>query len=60
MLPEDRLEEAAKLIKKVQTDDDLPTETQKDLAGARNKVNAAKTTIGLWRNFVDDAEVVDE
>ena len=59
-LPEDKLEEAAKLIREVQSDDELPTDTRKELASARNSVNTAKTTIGRWRNFVDDSEVVDE
>jgi len=59
-LPEDKLEEAQTLIREVKTSGDCPQSIVGDLSAAENKVSASRTQIVEWRDFVDDAEVIDD
>lgn len=60
MMPEHRLDEALKQCDIILNDEDTPDDIYTDILKARNKLDGAKEDIESWRDFVDDAEVVDE
>jgi len=60
MLPEARLTEAMKQVRIVAEDEDIPREVAKDLYHARRDIEDVHNDIEQWREFVDDAEVIDD
>jgi len=60
MMPEDRLREARKQICVLLNTGDVPDDTFRDLVEMRTEIDELIETTELWREFVDDAEVVEE
>jgi len=60
MMPEDRLREARKQICVLLNTSDVPDDTFRDLVEMRTEIDEIIETTEQWREFVDDAEVVDE
>ncbi len=59
MMPEDRLKEARKQICVLLNTGDVPDSTFRDLVEMRTEIDDIIETTEQWREFVDDAEVVE-
>jgi len=59
MIPEDRLKEARKQICVLLNSGDVPDDTFRDLVDMRTQLDETIETVEQWREFVDDAEVVE-
>jgi len=60
MMPEDRLRAARKQICVLLNTGDVPDSTFRELVEIRSEIDDIIETTEQWREFVDDAEVVDE
>jgi hypothetical protein len=60
MTPEDRLREAIKQCNVLLNHYDAPDDLFREVLDARKQLESAKEDIADWRDFVDDAEVVEE
>ena len=59
MMPEDRLKEARKQICVLLNTGDVPDDVFRDLVAMRTEIDDIIETTEQWREFVDDAEVVE-
>jgi len=59
MMPEDRLKEARKQICVLLNSGDVPDDTFRELVDMRTQLDETIETVEQWREFVDDAEVVE-
>jgi hypothetical protein len=59
MMPEDRLKEARKQICVLLNTGDVPDDVFRDLVAIRTELDEYIETVEQWREFVDDAEVVE-
>jgi hypothetical protein len=59
MMPEDRLKEARKQICVLLNSGDVPDDVFRDLVAVRTELDEYIETVEQWREFVDDAEVVE-
>jgi len=59
MIPEDRLKEARKQICVLLNTGDVPDDVFRDLVAIRTELDEYIETTEQWREFVDDAEVVE-
>jgi len=59
MMPEDRLKEARKQICVLLNSGDVPDDVFRDLVAIRTELDEYIETVEQWREFVDDAEVVE-
>ena len=59
MMPEDRLKEARKQICVLLNTGDVPDDTFRELVDMRTQLDETIETTEQWREFVDDAEVVE-
>ena len=59
MMPEDRLKEARKQICVLLNSGDVPDDVFRDLVAIRTELDEYIETTEQWREFVDDAEVVE-
>jgi hypothetical protein len=59
MMPEDRLKEARKQICVLLNSGDVPDDVFRDLVAMRTEIDDIIETTEQWREFVDDAEVVE-
>ena len=59
MMPEDRLKEARKQICVLLNTGDVPDDVFRDLVAIRTELDEYIETTEQWREFVDDAEVVE-
>jgi len=59
MMPEDRLKEARKQICVLLNTGDVPDDTFRELVDMRTQLDETIETVEQWREFVDDAEVVE-
>jgi hypothetical protein len=58
-MPEDRLKEARKQICVLLNTGDVPDDVFRDLVAIRTELDEYIETVEQWREFVDDAEVVE-
>ena len=59
MMPEDRLKESRKQICVLLNTGDVPDDVFRDLVAIRTELDEYIETVEQWREFVDDAEVVE-
>jgi len=59
MMPEDRLREARKQICVLLNSGDVPDDVFRDLVAMRTEIDEYIEMTEQWRDFVDDAEVVE-
>jgi hypothetical protein len=59
MMPEDRLKESRKQICVLLNSGDVPDDVFRDLVAIRTELDEYIETVEQWREFVDDAEVVE-
>jgi uncharacterized protein YdcH (DUF465 family) len=58
-MPEDRLKESRKQICVLLNSGDVPDDVFRDLVAIRTELDEYIETVEQWREFVDDAEVVE-